>query len=497
MVQDRGAGDGGRRRPDGLAPTESVDDPAASDDSLLRAAAHVDEPPLSAVHAYAAGAPRAHLAAGAVIAKRYRLERELGRGGMGVVWEATHLVTRRRVAIKCLLGPPYREARRHQRFLREARAASAVPHSNVVEIFDLFELEDGTPVMVMECLAGETLRTKIDRDRRMSLETAVSILLPVVAAVATAHSLGVIHRDLKPENIFLTKGPAGEDGVKVLDFGVAKLLSRDDEEPGTDTLTNSGAILGTPCYMAPEQAAGDKDIDERVDIWALGVIAYECLAGERPVNGSGVGQVVMRLMTAGIKPLDQAVPGLPSPTASVVMRMLSVARGDRPRLHEVEEAFARSIARGRTTSGTGRSATFAAALVAVAAAGTIATAAITGWRLASDRSHGTAQRPPGEEPAAPPALAPAAPAPAGLDVVRVAVTADPRHAPAAAVAFPPPTVRPALDPKVGRPSPTAAATVTARAPGAPSAAPVPPAADCDPPYEFDGHGRKTWKRECL
>jgi tRNA A-37 threonylcarbamoyl transferase component Bud32 len=495
MVQDRDAGEGGRRRPDGLAPSDSVEDPAASDDSLLRAAAHVDEPPLSTVRAYAAGAPRVHLAAGAVIAKRYHLERELGRGGMGVVWEATHLVTRRRVAIKCLLGPPYREARRHERFLREARAASAVPHPNVVEILDLFELEDGTPVMVMERLAGETLRTKIDRDGRMSLETAASILLPVARAVATAHSLGVVHRDLKPENIFLTKGPAGEEGVKVLDFGVAKLLSSDDDEPGTDTLTNSGAILGTPCYMAPEQAAGDKDIDERVDIWALGVIAYECLAGERPLSGSGVGQVVMRLMTAGIKPIDQVVPGLPSPTASVVMRMLSVARGDRPRLHEVEEVFAASMAGGRTTPGTGRSARFAA-LIAVAAAGTIATA-ITGWRLASDRSPATAQRPPGDEPAAPPALAPAAPAPAGLDVVGVAVTADPSQASAAPVALPSPTVRPALDPKVGRPSPTAAATVAARAPRAAPAAPVAPAADCDPPYEFDGHGRKTWKRECL
>jgi serine/threonine-protein kinase len=202
-------------------------------------------------------------------------------------------------------------------------------------------------------------------------------------------------------------------------------------------------------------------------------------------------------MTAGIKPLDQAVPGLPSPTASVVMRMLSVARADRPRLHEVEEAFARSMAGGGATPGTGRSARFAA-LIAVAAAGMLATAAI-GWRLASDRSPATAQRPPGEEPA-PPALAPAAPTSAGLEVVRVAVTADPPLAPAAAVPFPSPAVRLAVDPKVGRSSPTVAATVTARAPGAPSAAPVPSAplaADCDPPYEFDAHGRKTWKRECL
>jgi hypothetical protein len=391
------------------------------------------------------------------------------------------------VAIKCLLGPPYREARRHERFLREARAASAVPHPNVVEILDLFELEDGTPVMVMERLAGETLRTKIDRDGRMSLATAAAILLPVARAVATAHSLGVIHRDLKPENIFLTKGPAGEEGVKVLDFGVAKLLSSDDDEPGPETLTNSGATVGTPCYMAPEQAAGDKDIDERVDIWALGVIAYECLAGERPLSGSGVGQVVMRLMTAGIRPLDQVVPGLPSPTASLVMRMLSVARADRPGLREVEEAFARSSSGGRTTPGTGRSALFAAVLIAVAAAGAIATAAVTG-RLVSHRAPGTAQPPPGEAPAAPAAVAPAAPTSAGPDVVGVAVTAAPP--PAAASAFPPPPVRPALDPKVGRPSPTAAATVAASAPRAPPA-------DCDPPYEFDSHGRKTWKRECL
>lgn len=140
--------------------------------------------------------------------------------------------------------------------------------------------------------------------------------------------MGIIHRDLKPENVFLLHGSGQGQDVKVLDFGVAKLTACDGEGPETDSLTDTGAVLGTPYYMAPEQTRGDDDVDARADIWALGVIAYECLAGARPVEGSGVGQVVMRLMTKGIRPLDQAVPGLPAGATALVMRMLAIKRDD-------------------------------------------------------------------------------------------------------------------------------------------------------------------------
>jgi len=345
MAEDGAAGRGGApAHAGGQQPPEGGTAPDApsqvSGDSLLRAAAQISELTPSEAQGMA-GAARADLVAGAVIAKRYRLERELGRGGMGVVWEATHQVTRRRVAIKFVMGPAHLRVDLRRRFMREARAASAANHPNVIEVLDVFELEDGTPVMVMELLSGETLRDRILREKTLSLEATASILVPVVAAVGTAHALGIVHRDLKPENIFLVAGAEPAAGVKVLDFGVAKLLARDGDASETDSLTGTGSALGTPCYMAPEQTTGEKDIDARADIWAIGVIAYECLSGVRPVEGSGIGQVVMKLMTEGIKPIAQVVPGLPPEATALVMRMLTRERRDRPQdLREVQGVLA-------------------------------------------------------------------------------------------------------------------------------------------------------------
>jgi serine/threonine protein kinase len=327
----------GSRESDGAGPASS-----ATADSLLREVAAISEPTPSAVERAEGRAARGELAPGQVIAKRYRLDQELGRGGMGVVWAATHLVTRRRVAIKFLLGPADPRADLRRRFLREARAASAVDHPNVVEVLDVFELEDETPVIVMELLAGETLRDTLEREKKLPLEQAASILLPVAAAVGSAHALGIVHRDLKPENIFLVRGTRPGETVKVLDFGVAKLLASDGEGPETDAITGTGSVIGTPCYMAPEQTLGEKDIDVRADIWALGVILYECLAGVRPVQGSGIGQVVMKLATEGIAPLDQVVPGLPREATTLVMRMLARERAARPQgVREVQQVLAR------------------------------------------------------------------------------------------------------------------------------------------------------------
>jgi serine/threonine protein kinase len=315
-------------------------------DSFLRAAAQVSEPSPSAIDAAQGRASRTASAdhtAGEVIAKRYRLDEELGQGGFGVVWSATHVVTRRRVAIKFLRGPADLRTDLRRRFLREARAASAVDHPNVVDVIDVFELEDETPVIVMELLLGETLRQRLARERRLPLGEAAAILLQVVGAVGSGHALGIVHRDLKPENIFLARGSAGE-AVKVLDFGIAKLLAPDADTSDTDSLTGTGSMLGTPCYMAPEQTLAEKNIDHRADIWALGVILYECLAGVRPVQGSGVGQVVMKLATEGIRPLDQVMPELPHEATALVMHMLTRERAGRPQdlqhVHEVLSRFA-------------------------------------------------------------------------------------------------------------------------------------------------------------
>jgi serine/threonine-protein kinase len=272
---------------------------------------------------------------------------------MGQVWAATHTVTLRTVALKLLSGAPARERELRLRFLREARAASAVVHPNVVRIHDCFELEDGTPVMVMDLLDGETLAQKLAREHVLPLAEAASLLLPVVSAVGSAHAVGVIHRDLKPDNVFLARSPSGQGpggasggvDVRVLDFGIAKLVSlvSPGAAPGDSAgLTDTGAVLGTPCYMSPEQCFGEKDVDHRTDIWAIGAMLYEALAGMRPVDGDGMGQIIKKLMVEGITPLETVAPDVPAEVAELVRRMLAKDRGGRPRdLREVSAVLAR------------------------------------------------------------------------------------------------------------------------------------------------------------
>ena len=158
----------------------------------------------------------------------------------------------------------------------------------MIQIFDLFELDDLTPVMVMELLDGESLAHRLDRCGVLPVSETVRIVSTVADALASAHTKGIVHRDLKPENIFLAQGSDGTTQPKVLDFGIAKLL---DDAAGVQ-LTATGVALGTPHYMAPEQAFGEGDVDHRADIWSLGVVLYECLTGVRPVEGQNVRQLV-------------------------------------------------------------------------------------------------------------------------------------------------------------------------------------------------------------
>ncbi len=275
-----------------------------------------------------------------LIAGRYRLSQRLGQGGMGDVWSAIHVVTRRQVALKFLRGQLAGRPEMRQRLLREARAATAVEHPNVVEVLDVFELEDGLPVMVMALLEGETLTALLARSAPLPLDAALEVLLPVVSAVGTAHARGVVHRDLKPENVFLARDGA-RTVVKVLDFGIAKLMSEDGSSEGA-TLTGAGATLGTPCYMAPEQGFGEHEIDHRADIWSLGAMFYESLTGGRPVEGDSLGQVLKRFLVQGITPIEALAPDLPSDVSRLVMRMLSRERETRPEdLREVIEVLRR------------------------------------------------------------------------------------------------------------------------------------------------------------
>ena len=279
------------------------------------------------------------LSPGVLIARRYRLERALGQGGMGIVWAAVHTVTQKRVALKFLKGPVGLRPELRRRFLREARAASAVVHPNVLEVHDVFELDDDTPVMLMDLLEGETLGQRIARQGKLSVVEAADIMVQVVSAVGTAHSVGVVHRDLKPENVFLVRS-SGAPSVRVLDFGIAKLVGSEGAAVETAVITGTGSMLGTPCYMSPEQSFGEKDIDYRTDVWSLGCILYECLTGERALEGEGLGQIVRRLLSEGITPIATLVPDLPRELTELVERMLSRERDLRPRdLREVQEVL--------------------------------------------------------------------------------------------------------------------------------------------------------------
>lgn len=228
----------------------------------------------------------ADLAPGTLVAGRYRLEHLLGEGGMGAVWAATHEITGGRVALKFLkaAGDPKSDARR--RFLREARAATLVDHPNVVQIRDVVDFED-TPVLVMDLLVGETLATRLSRHGSFDLGDAARIGLQIVSAVGAAHEAGLIHRDLKPENVFLSRVTGNGEIVRVLDFGIAKLVGQSTDEIA---VTQSGALIGTPAYMAPEQVFGERELDHRVDIWAIGVLLHEMLTATARSRGRTTGR---------------------------------------------------------------------------------------------------------------------------------------------------------------------------------------------------------------
>jgi serine/threonine-protein kinase len=275
--------------------------------------------------------------AGQVVAGRYRLGRPLGQGGMGEVWAAAHLITGKQVALKALKAEKAARPELVHRFFREARAATVVGHPNVVQVHDVFSF-DGAPVMVMELLEGESLGEKLRRERTLSLAELATLLVPVVSAVGTAHARGIVHRDLKPENIFLTRSGAERCTPKVLDFGIAKLAQEDMSAEAAE-LTRTGSMVGTPFYMAPEQAAGERDFDHRCDVWALGVICFESLVGRRPFEGDNFGQIFKRIITQEPASLRQLLVDLPLDVADLVDGMLVKERSGRRTLAEVMQVL--------------------------------------------------------------------------------------------------------------------------------------------------------------
>ena len=281
------------------------------------------------------------LTAGAVIGDTYCLVRLLGEGGMGYVWEATHVVSGAPFALKVLKG---RKDEDRRRFQRELRAAAALRHRNVIAVHELVEAPDETLVIVMELLKGETLGAVLRREKRILLRDLAPVITQVLGALGAAHAIGIVHRDLKPDNIFLCASPTPEDElvVKVLDFGVAKLTAHEGLAAQTQALTGTGSMVGTPYYMSPEQVFGDKDLDARADIWSLGIVLYECLTGVRPTEADTVGRVLQRIMVADFAPITAFCPALPDDVVSLIGRMLSLEREGR---HDDTDGIAAVLAR--------------------------------------------------------------------------------------------------------------------------------------------------------
>ena len=228
---------------------------------------------------------------GSILGGKYLVEGVLGQGGMGVVVAARHRELDQRVAIKCLLAHTQSVPEIVERFMREARAAAKIQGEHVARVIDVGRFDDGTPFMVMEYLQGRDLATELHYRGALPVSDCVRYVLQTCEALVQAHALRIVHRDLKPSNLFLAEQPGREPIIKVLDFGISKVI-----EPGGAVLTNTANMMGTPYYMSPEQLLSARSVDERSDIWALGVILYELLVGEPPFTGESAPAIIAQVL---------------------------------------------------------------------------------------------------------------------------------------------------------------------------------------------------------
>ena len=258
----------------------------------------------------------------------YRIVGTLGRGGMGAVYEAEHVLIGRKAAVKVLLPELSRDPELVERFFNEARAAAVIQHPGLVEVFDFGHHADGSAYIVMELLVGEPLATRMKRDRKLAPATALAITRQVAGALQAAHDQGIVHRDLKPENLFLLADTDAPSGVraKVLDFGIAKLV-RDEERRSVKTRT--GAVIGTPRYMAPEQCKSAANVDGRADIYALGCILYEMIIGVAPFDYDSWGELVAAHIHETPRRPREVDPAVPEAVEALIERALQKKPADR------------------------------------------------------------------------------------------------------------------------------------------------------------------------
>jgi len=270
-------------------------------------------------------AARSPVEVGTIVAGKYRVERVIGKGGMGVVVAATHMTLGQEVALKFIdTRRESNDSEALERFVREARASVRLRSDHVAKVYDVDVLDSGEPYIVMELLLGKDLSEVRQVRGKLPPEEAVEYVLQACDALVEAHQQGIIHRDLKPQNLFITRRPSGVPLVKVLDFGISKVTGL--AGAGELSITDTGAVLGSPLYMSPEQMRSSKNTDVRTDVWSLGVILFELLGGQLPFDGETVTELCLRVVQDPPASLATLSPELPQELVHVVMRCLEKER---------------------------------------------------------------------------------------------------------------------------------------------------------------------------
>ncbi len=257
---------------------------------------------------------------GASLDDKYRVVRHLSSGGMGAVYEVEHRGLGKRLAAKLLKPELARRADLLERFRREARAASAIGHEHIIEVTDLGQTAQKVPFLVMELLTGQTLSALCKAERRLEPARAVHIARQILSALGAAHARGIVHRDLKPENVFLIQRGGDPDFVKLLDFGIAKLL----DDVDSPELTRAGQVVGTPTYMAPEQARGEKNVDGRADLYGVGAILYRMVTGQRPYTAPNFNALLFAIAQGQLQKPRKLEPGVSPHLEAAILRAMAL-----------------------------------------------------------------------------------------------------------------------------------------------------------------------------
>jgi serine/threonine protein kinase len=280
---------------------------------------------------------------GGLVGEKYRLLKKIGEGGHGRVYRAINLLLGREVAVKVLRPDMVRSDTAKKRFFREARTANLVRHPNVVDVLDVGDSPEG-PWMVQELLVGESLATLLARERILSVDRTLELLLPILSALATAHARGIAHRDFKPENVFLVRESDGTLTPKILDFGLSKPAIELSGPQSSEPITGTGVVVGTPAYLSPERVRMESEGDHLGDVWSIGVVLYECTTGFLPFPAKKAKDMFAQVANREPTPITDVRPQIDPAFAQIVMRCLRPPRGERfASAGEVEESIRRLL----------------------------------------------------------------------------------------------------------------------------------------------------------